>query len=169
MHICTILSLLQHQAWNYIIKLQLLCNRSSFINHIANILTSKENKHKNINVTSFMRVVLFLFSIQSSPASGHWWNRDFGPASKKFGDRWFIKYYCPFQDNVTRTFANRCCNSTFFTKKNQCSWAGPKYDYANDHSQDWHTSDKQRFFGDVQALQGLYQCIRRNERPPHNA
>ena len=45
------------------IKPQLLCNRTSFINHIANMLTSKPIKYKNINMTNFMRVVLFLFSI----------------------------------------------------------------------------------------------------------
>ena len=42
------------------INLQLLCNkRSSFINHIPNVLTSKENK----NAANVMRVVFFLFSI----------------------------------------------------------------------------------------------------------
>ena len=45
MHICAILSVLQHQAWNQILQLLVLCNKgSSFISHIANMLPSKENK-----------------------------------------------------------------------------------------------------------------------------
>jgi len=66
-------------------KLQLLCNRRSFINRITNMLTSKENKYKNINVTSFMRVVLFLFSIHKvvRPADAD----EIANLAQKFGDR----------------------------------------------------------------------------------
>ena len=44
------------------IHLQLSCNkRSSFTNHIANMVTSNENKEKNTNMTSVRRVVFFCF------------------------------------------------------------------------------------------------------------
>jgi len=46
------------------INLQLLCKKtSSFINHIANMVTCKENRKNSTNVTSVIRVELFLFSI----------------------------------------------------------------------------------------------------------
>jgi len=70
MHICKMLSLLQHQAWNQILTYTITQQKSSFINHIVNMLTSKENKYKNTTVTSVMLIVFFVFDTQNSPARG---------------------------------------------------------------------------------------------------
>jgi len=79
-----------------IINLQLLCNkRSSFINHIVNTITSKENKQKNTNVSSVMCVVIRLFSIRVIPCQITLKKTILNPTLSEVNEIWHTYWFKP--------------------------------------------------------------------------